>query len=129
MTIAVDDVCTDAQMANLLGGAVLLNAVQPTLATRDAKRTDALPDVLEELKKRSPPVYEADLADVAELRTSVGYLALYRLCREARTVPGDRWDMLAQDMLREYKGAVSRNFTVSADQRGPAGMSFSLERR
>jgi hypothetical protein len=129
MTIDVDDVCTDADLPGLLGTADLLNRLQPSVSSRDVKRANALLDVLEELKKRSPPVYDADLADPEELSDAVGYLALYRLCREARATAGDRWDMLAQDMMREYKGAVARNFTVSGDLRGPGGGSFSLERR
>lgn len=128
MTIAIADVCTDAQLAELVPQQVI-DKMQPTVAVRDAYRTKALEDVLAELEKRSPPIYQANITNVSELRSPVGYLTLYRLARDARGVMGDRWDALSKDMWREYSNAVTRSITVDGSYAGPTGYSFSLERR
>lgn len=128
MSIAIADVCTDAQLADFVPQTVI-DKMQPTVSVRDGYRTRALADVVEELKKRTPPIHEENVSDVAELRSAVAHLTLFRLARDARGTMGDRWDLLSKDLWREYLNAVTRSITVDGEYTGPTGYSFSLERR
>lgn len=127
-TLDVDDICTEADVLTKISAAKMQTA-KKLQADRDALRATALDDVLEVLKNRTPPVYESDLAAPTELKDPVAYRFCHLICRDARTVMGDSWDALSRDYAKEYEAAVSRSFTVSGNQRGPSGMSFSLERR
>lgn len=73
MTIDVDDVCTDAQLDVFLGGRLTANQrLQPQAWTDAAPaRQYALDRVVNALKRRTPPILEADLQDVTELRLAV----------------------------------------------------------
>jgi hypothetical protein len=84
MTISVGSVATDADLVNELGGAAALANILPAdWADAEQARTLALEDVIESLRRRSPPVAENDLANVTQLRRAVTYGALERLYRMA----------------------------------------------
>jgi hypothetical protein len=128
-TLDVDDIATDSHLSSLPGSASKLARAMPTLADRDAIRAAALQDVVNALQTRTPPVFEADLADITELRDAVVYRSLTVIFRTARSTAGDSFDLLARDYDREYQSAVRRSYTVSGSLSGPSGFTFSLERR
>jgi hypothetical protein len=128
MALDVDTVCPESHVLKKISAAKLQTA-KPVAADRDALRAQALLDVLEALKNRTPPVYDTDLSVPAELADAVAYRFCHLACRDARAVMGDSWDALSADYAREYKAAVSRNFSVSSNQSGPSGWTFALERR
>lgn len=128
MALDVNTIATDAHLADEVGSE-RLTKLQPKVADRDARRAKALEDVLEALKGRSPPIYWNTLSDPTELKSAVVYRTLWLLCRDARAVAGDTWDILAADFEREYGRAIKRSYSVSTGVRGPSGHSLSLERR
>ncbi len=81
MTVAIADVCTDADLEKYLLGASNLTALIPDewegVAT--IARQDALDRVLSSLARRRPPVRDTDIVDPTELRTVVAYGALEML--------------------------------------------------
>jgi hypothetical protein len=85
MSIDVEGVATDADLAGELGSdEALLNLVTDPDAdpsTTLIARQRALGEVLDGLRNRTPPVYEADLSDVTELSRVVVYGAIARLYR------------------------------------------------
>lgn len=129
MSLNVDDIATDGDLENAMASAEQLNSAQPLLAKRNADRAQALADCLEALGGRSPPIYSNTLSVPTELKSAVVYRALTLICRKARNVAGDTWDVLQADFDREYSRAIKRSFTVSTGVRGPSGGSVALERR
>jgi hypothetical protein len=91
MTIAVDTVCTHAQLQTEIGSArEIARLIPPELSASSATfREAALADVIKALSRRAPPVYEADLADVTDLRDAVAYGAAERLYRLSLTGAAD----------------------------------------
>lgn len=84
--IDVDTIATDDDLAEELGGVAFLQNLIPddwtdSAGQRVAKkaRQRALDDVLLFLRRRIPPVIEADLRDPTELKQSVIYGAIERL--------------------------------------------------
>jgi hypothetical protein len=91
VTIDVETVCTDADLEThtlgknnlqkLLPNEWLADPDQPYHAETNVKSTliprqHVLGEVLEHLRKRRPPIYETDLADVTQLKTVVSYGSL-----------------------------------------------------
>ena len=73
MTIEIDDVCTDADLDEFLGGQ--LSAGQHLMpkawASAEPARQYALDRIMAALARRTPPIREADLADKTELKMAV----------------------------------------------------------
>lgn len=128
MAIPVDNVATEGDLADEIGGATLLNrakvAGQVDFTTA---RQLGLNDVLEHLAARTPPIREADLSVVSELKRAVVYRALERICRNAITADGDAWSVRARTYHTEYEGAIARlKPTVNGSSTGsPTGFSYS----
>jgi hypothetical protein len=128
-TLVVDDIATDADLAAEFGGASRLNSTQPDVALRNAYRAQALQDVVDALASRTPPVLESDLVEPTQLKRSVVYRTLYKLCLNALAESGDRHDVLAKRYEAEYRAAVSVRFKVPEGITSSSGRGFSYERR
>lgn len=128
-TLSVANIATDDDLIAEVASEAKLARAMSRSADRDAVRTLALNDVVAALAQRSPPIFEADLADQTQLKNAVVYRSLVRIFRSARTTLGDAFDALARDYDKEYQTAVRAPFTVNGSLTGPSGFSFSLERR
>lgn len=128
-SINVDDICTDADLANEVGGAPQLDRINRDVSQRDKFRAQALDDVIAALSSRSPPVSFEDLSIPSELRTAVCYRALSKLYVREITAAGDRNHVLSKDFQESYLAAMRAGFTMSQGQTSPPGGSFSFERR
>lgn len=130
MTLSVDSIATDGDLANELGGTERLNSTQKAVAVRDAYRASALLDVLTQLGTRSPPILSSDLSFTSELKMAVVYRALSKICYGAATGSSeDRNLVLAKKYEADYLGAIRGRFTVTPGVTGPSGNTFSYERR
>jgi hypothetical protein len=96
---------------------------------RDVFRQRALDDFLNELLKRTPPIFESDISTIAELKQGTVYRSIELMARTARGVAGDTFDTLYRDMKGERIREFARSITVSQGLRGPSGGSFRMERR
>ena len=91
MTIDVEDVATDAQLNALLLGQLTANIKLLPVALADAStlRQWALDRTLQRLKRRTPPIFEADISDVTELRDAVLFGAAEKLFEGALSSAAD----------------------------------------
>lgn len=131
MTIPIDDICSETDVANEVGGAAALSRLIPAAwsgATTIA-RERARDEVLRALLRRTPPIREGDLADVSELKTAVVAGTLEHLYRIAATTPDSiHWEnrrVYADRFQEEIDGCTP---TLNGDLRG-AALSFATERR
>ena len=129
MTLNLESICTDDDLANEVGGLVALDRINRDITQRDQFRAQALEDVIAALGSRSPPVSVNDLSNPAELRSAVRYRALSKLYVREITESGDRNHVLSKDFQESYLAAMRSSFTVSAGQTSPSGGSFRFERR
>lgn len=131
MTLSVDSIATDADLANELGGVARLNSAQADIAVRNAYRASALVDVLGALSTRTPAILDTNLTTPAQLKMAVVYRTLSKICFGAATgADNDRNLLLAKKYQDDYLGAVRARFDVSAGPvSGPSGYSISFERR
>lgn len=128
--LSVDSICTDADLANQVGGVSELDRINKSLAVRDTFRQAALEDALASLASRAPPLYDTDLADPSELKLSVCYRALSKIYFAAMAAEDDRNHTLGKNYEREYLGAVRGRFTPASGGGGTVGGgTFSFERR
>lgn len=104
-TIAIDDVCTHAQLADEVGGTSELNKICVS-GDSSAARTLALRDTLKSLGRRVPPVYASDISQPSELREAVIYGALERLYRDAMTSDGDVYAMKRKLYESQFRAEV-----------------------
>lgn len=85
MAIDVETVASDADLANELGGTeALQNLVKDPEADPSntlVARRNALNEVVDSLRNRTPPIYDSELSDVTELSRLVVYGAISRLYR------------------------------------------------
>lgn len=131
MTIAIDDVCTHADLASEVGGTAVLEDMLPSewAGSSATAREAALRDVLTSLRRRTPAIREEHLLDVTELRDAVAYGALERIYRAAMTTPdglhAEQRKLYSSRFDDECAGLVP---TLLDDEEGSA-FSFSLERR
>lgn len=90
-TIDVEEVLTDAQLDEYLGGALRggIGLLPPAWESALPARKHALDRVVDHLARLPVPVLEADLADVTELRRAVLYGACAHLYTLAITRAGD----------------------------------------
>lgn len=72
MTISVDTVAIDADLENELGGhQALQNLLPHGWSNAQPARQWALNDVLDDLSDRTPPIVEADISNVADIKRAV----------------------------------------------------------
>lgn len=132
MAIDIEDVLTEAQLAAEIGGTARLT----DLLSRQEESGDgslpvrerALADVLRDLSRRTPPIYENQISVPADLRDAVTYNALERLYREAMTAEGDVYAVKRKLYERRYIDEVrALRPTLAGELRGGAA-SFRMER-
>lgn len=88
-TIDVEDVCTNAHLVSEIGDATLLDRLLPVESKDSAPfRQRALEETMKSLRRRVPPITEAMLSNVVELRDAVRFGALARLYERAMTQGG-----------------------------------------
>ena len=115
MTIAIDSVCTHAQLCDEVGGTQVLEPLlsqqleeQATASDRTkAIREAALAEVMDALRSRTPPVYEADLSDVTQLRRAVIWNSLARIYGMAMAVEGDAFSLRWGDYRKSYRTEIT----------------------
>lgn len=131
MTIAIDDVCTDAHLAEEIGGAGMLAELIPDEWDNSAEqaRQKTLNDVLAELAARRPPVYETDLYDVTELNRVVRYGALVRLYRFAMTGPDDVFASHHKEFTKLYSSALANLNPTTPSGAVAAPLGIAMHRR
>jgi hypothetical protein len=133
MTIDVDDVCTESQLDEFLGGQLGGNQhLRPQAWTSaEPARQYALDRVVNALKRRTPPILEADLQDVTELRLAVKLGAAHHLYMLAAS-SGDSAELFAfkaRDYGKEFDAEVNGlSPTLRGGARGST-YSFSIARR
>jgi len=133
MTIDVETVCTHADLLTEIGSTRELARLLPPEAagSSTAFREAALEETIKALRRRAPPVFEADLADVTELRDVVAYGAAARLYRLSLTGAADTDAQAAKwrhyrDAFRDEIDALSP--TVAMGARAAVG-SIQVSRR
>lgn len=130
-TTAIDTVCTDAYLLTKVSGSANLERIMPKdAANAQSARQDALDRVLRRLKGLTPPINEADLTDVTELRDVVAYGALETLCVNAMTgMDGDVFEKLAKHWRTLFQTELqSLRPTVATNQRA-APFTITMHRR
>lgn len=105
MTIDVDDVCTDAQLDEFLGGALTktLNLLPGEWADGEPARAYALRRTLQSLERRNPPIFEDDISDVTQLMDAVLFGAAARIYDLGITGAGESEVMFHQARRYESK--------------------------
>jgi hypothetical protein len=126
---AANDIATDADLINELGGVEKLASTMKTEAQRDAYRALAWQDCVNALAGRSPPIFESDLNDPTELKDALVYRALHKAFWQAMVTEKDRYHLTALRYQAEYNGAIARRFTVQDKRSGPSGGAFGWSRR
>lgn len=132
MALDVDTIATDQDLADEFGGMVRLLSTKSDLALRTKYRAEALSDVIDALKMRSPAIVETSLLVPAELKKAVVYRALAKICFTSIAQEGDRHHVLAKNYQNEYLGALRGSFSVAPvglPGSGSGGGSFSIGRR
>jgi hypothetical protein len=129
-TRPVDDYLTHEQLADHVGGAEqLANILPATWAGSSTKARQLAADlVVKSLKRRTPPVHEADLSDLEELRDAVTYAALEYLYSLGMTSSDGHYAIrrrLYQDRLEDELNAL----TPTVGDGESAGASWAIERR
>lgn len=130
MSINISLVATDADLATELGGAAALANILPADWTDATQaRQLALGDVLESLRRRSPPVLEGDLALVSQLKRAVTYGALERLYRMAMHSNDDVHAVQRKLYDERFRSEVlGLSPTLNGGNRGSVG-SIGISRR
>lgn len=130
MTIDVNLVATDADLVNELGGADTLANILPAGWTNgEPARVLALEDVIESLRRRSPPVLDNDLSIVSQLRRAVTYGALERMYRIGMHSADDVFAVQQKLYEKRFNAEVlGLSPTLQGGARGSVG-SIGLSRR
>lgn len=131
-TIEVDDVCTDQHLLEEVGDQQVLDRLVPS-ETKDTRffRQRALEQTMKALRRRVPPITDASLSDVRELRDCVRFGALARMYERAMTEGTD--DSLWTRKARWYQDRFQQELqalqpSIGDDVRGPP-MSITVHRR
>ena len=133
MTIDVDDVCTHDQLNEFLGGHLTSKQnLQPSAwGDSEPARQRALDRVLNALKRRTPPIREADLQDVTELREAVKLGAAEHLHMIATTSGADAelFAFKAKAFGKQFEDEINGlSPTLTGGGRGST-YSFAISRR
>lgn len=136
MTIDVNEVCTDENLIEEVGGAEALSNLLSRSLGNDSTlaRRAALNDVLRMLSRRAPPITDADIVDPTELRAAVAYGALTRLYRQAITTSDSVFALHAKTYQTQFDDEVNGLRPTVADDEldgdiHASAWSFGTERR
>jgi flavin-binding protein dodecin len=134
MAIDIEDVCTHAQLDEFLGGQLSAQAaLLPRAWVGDSTpaRQYALDRLVDALRRRNPPIREADLADVSELRHAVMNGAAAHIYRLGMATAGDAalFDVQARHYEREFQSELTGLAPTLTGGLAGGGISISVERR
>ena len=134
MTISIDAVCTDADLADEVGGPTALANLIPAEYGGVAviPRTAILAEVMRSLARRTPPLYEESLSDPSDLKAVVVAGTLEKLYRVSMTTTDGVFAVQRKIYAERYASELSGLMPSlsSGDGTGrAASFSFSLERR
>lgn len=104
-TNAVNDIVTDSDLSEEIGEdqfAILTPKVNDGLRARQL----TLNDLLDKLKNRVPPIHEANLIELEELRIPCVYGAVARLYRKNMTTGDDVFTAKAVLYMKDYDRRV-----------------------
>lgn len=131
-TINVENVATEAELADEIGGMTELLPLLPKDAPVSLTfRQKALEETIKVLSRRTPPIRDADISIPKELRDCVVYGALARIYENNMTQgnPDSLWTKKAQTWRDRYISELSSlQPTLGDDVRGPS-MSMTVHRR
>lgn len=130
-TIDVDDVATDDDLVDELGEKAILTSLLPDGGDSEPFRRKALEDTMKRLSRRTPPISDADLNDVTELRDCVVYGALRRIYERAMTQGSadSLWTKKREWYAQMYADEVAGLMpTLAGEVRGPS-LGIAIERR
>lgn len=134
MTFSIETVCTDADLAAEIGGTGALANIIPLeyAGVATIARTAILAEVMRSLSRRTPPIYEENFQDPAELKAVVVAGTLEKLYRVSMTTPDGIFALqrkiYADRYSEELRGLMP--LTTTGDGSGRmASLSFSVERR
>lgn len=128
MSIDVELVCTEEDLANEIGGARALDEILRDLKSETVREL-ALRDVLKSLKKRTPPIQSGDIVDPTELKEAVIYGSLARLYRDAMTTADDIYALKMKHFDKKYSSEMSNLSVTVTDHLRGAVRSWSMDRR
>lgn len=132
MTISIESVATDQDLADAVGGFPVLFNLLPREWNESGLtiRQKKLDEVLRYLLRRSPPIYEGYLSDVTELKDAVIWGSLAELHLMAVTGgPDDPHRFQSKEYTAKYKAELdSMAPTLSTGERMETGM-ITISRR
>lgn len=103
----VDLYCTHSDLVDELGSARKLAKLVPPDSPSEPESADltkpvreqSLRDVLKALRRKTPPILEAQISDPTQIKDAIAYGALMRLYRAAMTGPDD----VNAELFRHFK--------------------------
>lgn len=134
-TIAIADVASEADVADTgFGGSTtrMYDLLPEGVADLTTHRTKALEASMKHLKRRIPPIVDADIADPTDLRDAVCYHALAQLYEDAMSSAdlGDAFRKKAEWWRSRWESEIAAlNPTIGDDERGPPGSQIVVTRR
>lgn len=131
MTIAIDTVCTHADLVREVVSADRLNNLLPPEWNGDttAARQHGLDRVLRSLSRRRPPIVESDLTDATELKVAVLYATLEHLFGSAQHTDDGAFGLQRKRYEERYVSEISGlTPKVGGGLAGPP-LSIGLSRR
>lgn len=123
----VDAIATDDDLVREVASKARLERANKDIAQRDAIRQQALQDVVDALRTRTPPVLDSMLSDPNELKRAVVYRSLSKIFLSAIAVESDVHAVLHRAYEREYQAAVRARFSVSPMMGEASGGGFSIQ--
>ena len=123
----IDTICTHEQLAREVGGTEgLLNLLAASEAGDSQEtREDVLLDVIDTLRRRTPPIYPENLSDPSELRRAVTYGSLEKLYRMAMSNSGSVYADLHKIFTKKYDAETLGLAPTLAS--GGRGSAFSIQ--
>lgn len=134
-TISIANVATEADIADTgFGGSTtrMYDLLPEGVSDLTTHRTKALEATMKHLKRRIPPIRDADIADPTDLRDAVCYHALAQLYEDAMSTAGldDAFRKKAEWWRDRWSSEVgAMNPTLGDDVRGAPGNTIVVTRR
>ena len=123
----IETVCTHLQLSREVGGTESLLNLLAAGESSDSTSTreDALLDVTDTLRRRTPPIFPGDLSDRTELRRAVMYGSLEKLYRMAMSGSGSVYADLHKIFQKKYDAEMLG--LAPTLQNGSRGSAFSIQ--
>lgn len=133
MAIALDDVCTEAQLDEFLGGqlAQQISLCPGGWANAEPARAYALRRTLQVLARRTPPILESEISVPAELHDAVVFGACARIFNLAMTSAGESEVMFHQSRAyqKQWQDEVDTIIVTTPQHARAASRAPAIYRR